>query len=57
MILGDAPPSIVPKSKNFVDFDPVEVARQLTLIEHGLFRKIKPQEWCKIPLHNVICLV
>jgi hypothetical protein len=29
---------IVPKSNNFLDFDPLEVARQLTLIEQSLYR-------------------
>ena len=46
-LYGDvhAPTTIVAKTNNFLDFDPLEVSRQLTLIEHALFRKIKPQEW------------
>lgn len=40
------PPCISPKSKdNFIDFDVVEVARQLTIIEHSLFRALRPEEF------------
>lgn len=38
------PLAIVPKSTNFFDMDPTEVARQLTLYEHYLFRQIHPKE-------------
>ena len=27
------------------DFDPEEIARQLTIIDYSLFMKIKPSEW------------
>jgi son of sevenless-like protein len=40
------PKSITPKKNNFefMDLDPIEVARQLTLIDSELFRAIKPYE-------------
>lgn len=41
------PPSIVPKSSKrlkLLDIDPLELARQLTLMESQLYQKIKPME-------------
>jgi hypothetical protein len=40
-----------------MDIDPVEIARQLTLIEYGLYKKIMPQEclgqaWTKAATRN-----
>ena len=45
-ILGPPPPPIVPKSKKLklLDIDPIELARQLTILESGLYQKIKPME-------------
>ncbi len=45
--LTNIPKPILPKdslSHVFLDFDATELARQLTLIDHGLFCKIKPRE-------------
>ncbi|KAI0061642.1 ras GEF [Artomyces pyxidatus] len=47
MSLDPQPPSIIPKAskKNkLLEFDPTEVARQLTTIECQLYMKIKPSE-------------
>jgi hypothetical protein len=43
---SEEPPALIsPKPKDtFKDFDPVEVARQLTLIEQGLYRSIETKE-------------
>ncbi|KAF2075763.1 hypothetical protein CYY_002945 [Polysphondylium violaceum] len=47
---NEAPTPIPPKNKNtvndlkFKDFDPTEVARQLTIIESDLYRKIESKE-------------
>jgi hypothetical protein len=43
------PPSILPKYMNtaeldFFDIDPMEIARQVALIEHSLYRCIQPME-------------
>lgn len=40
------PKSIVPKKTNFefMDIDPIEVARQMTLIDSEYFRSIRPYE-------------
>jgi hypothetical protein len=40
------PKSIVPKKTNFdfMDLDPLEVARQMTLIDSELYRAIRPHE-------------
>ena len=41
------PPSISPKSNKklkLLDIDPLELARQLTLMESDLYQKIKPME-------------
>jgi len=51
---NDAPEPIVPKSPNFYDFDPLEVARQICLYEHGLYCNIEYEEmldtkWIKNP--------
>ncbi|OJD12860.1 hypothetical protein AJ78_06610 [Emergomyces pasteurianus Ep9510] len=46
-ISGNAPPSILPKNMKklkFLDIDPLEFARQLTIIESRLYAKIKPTE-------------
>ncbi|OAT06520.1 cell division control protein Cdc25 [Blastomyces gilchristii SLH14081] len=46
-ISGNAPPSILPKNMKklkFLDIDPMEFARQLTIIESRLYAKIKPTE-------------
>lgn len=43
----DLPPPIVPKNLKkfkFLDIDPVEFARQLTIIESSFYNKVKPQE-------------
>ena len=45
----EAPTPLLPKSLNkknarIIDFDPLELARQLTIMESNLYRKIKPQE-------------
>lgn len=41
-----APPPILPKSRKikFLDIDPIEMARQLTLLDSNLYNKIKPVE-------------
>jgi hypothetical protein len=45
-----ADPSIIPKDLknsttfNFVQWDPLEIARQITLIEYSVFKKITPKE-------------
>jgi hypothetical protein len=39
------PESIVPDSDNFDHFNLVEMARQISLYEHNLFRSIKPHEF------------
>jgi son of sevenless-like protein len=52
---SDLLPPILPKSLkkfNLLDLDPLEVARQLTLIEMAIFQKISPielmkQEWSR----------
>ena len=44
---GQAPTPIVPKNMKklkFLDIDPTEFARQLTIIEYSLYGKIKPTE-------------
>lgn len=44
---GALPPSIVPRSfrkLKFIDIDPLELARQLTIMDGRLFAKITPQE-------------
>lgn len=38
------PPTYVPKSSDFNDFEPMEVARQLTLIEYDLYKGIEAKE-------------
>jgi son of sevenless-like protein len=38
------PPSIVPKTNKFEDFDLVEVARQICLVEQEIYAKIHPKE-------------
>ncbi|KKZ64626.1 hypothetical protein EMCG_09455 [[Emmonsia] crescens] len=46
-ISGNAPPSILPKNMKklkFLDIDPMEFARQLSIIESRLYAKIKPTE-------------
>ncbi|PWN26071.1 hypothetical protein BDZ90DRAFT_233656 [Jaminaea rosea] len=47
MMPNSAPPTILPKSLRkikFLDIDPIEMARQLTLLDHKLYCKIKPVE-------------
>lgn len=49
MVNNQAPPqSIVPRSLNkkikLLDIDPIELARQLTIMESQLFLKIRPME-------------
>jgi len=48
MFSHEPPKSIVPSNMHagisLMELDPVEVARQLTLVEYGLYRKIMPQE-------------
>eukprot|EP01113_Clastostelium_recurvatum_P035629 TRINITY_DN4990_c1_g1_i3.p1 TRINITY_DN4990_c1_g1~~TRINITY_DN4990_c1_g1_i3.p1 ORF type:complete len:716 (-),score=200.35 TRINITY_DN4990_c1_g1_i3:36-2183(-) len=43
---SDPPPPITPKTPQFTDFDPVEVARQLTIIEQYLYRDIESNKEC-----------
>jgi len=46
-LTGNAPPTIVPKNMKkakFVDIDPLEFARQLTIVESKLYGRIKPVE-------------
>ena len=38
------PPPIIPKSENFLEFSPIEVARQLALLEFNDYQKIHPTE-------------
>ena len=47
--LGPAPPSIVPKVSSsrkvkFLDVDPLEMARQLTILESRLYSKVRSIE-------------
>lgn len=45
--LGPPPASIIPKSNKklkLLDIDPLELARQLTIMESLLYQKIKPME-------------
>jgi son of sevenless-like protein len=45
--MAPAPPPILPKSNKklkLLDIDPLELARQLTLMESQLYQKIKPME-------------
>ncbi|KDR82605.1 hypothetical protein GALMADRAFT_238008 [Galerina marginata CBS 339.88] len=45
--LGPPPPPIIPKSSKklkLLDIDPLELARQLTIMESQLYQKIKPME-------------
>jgi len=45
--LGPPPPPIVPKSNKqlkLIDIEPLELARQLTILESQLYQKIKPME-------------
>jgi son of sevenless-like protein len=43
-----APPPIIPRNINkklkLLDIDPLEIARQLTIMEYQLFMKIRPME-------------
>jgi len=44
---AQAPPPIVPKANRklkLLDIEPLELARQLTLIESALYQKIRPME-------------
>lgn len=44
---GPPPPAIAPKSSKklkLLDIDPLELARQLTIMESQLYQKIKPME-------------
>ncbi|KAL6070234.1 Son of sevenless 1 [Balamuthia mandrillaris] len=44
---GQTPPHpLTPKGHTFLDFEPLEVARQMTLIEFEAFVKIRPSEHC-----------
>lgn len=45
--LSQAPPPIIPKGKGklkLLDIEPLELARQLTIMESTLFQRIKPIE-------------
>ena len=45
--LGPPPPPIAPKSNKalkLLDIEPLELARQLTILESQLYQKIKPME-------------
>ena len=46
MALAAPPSPIIPKVKDLKisDIDPLEVARQLTLIEFSLYKKVRPAE-------------
>lgn len=46
----DAPPSIIPTGKinSILDIDPLEFARQVTLVKFEVFRKIKPKEFSNL---------
>ena len=41
---SEIPTKITPRSSNFIDFSPTEVARQLTLLEFENYRNIHPSE-------------
>ena len=45
--LGPPPPPIIPKfskALKLLDIEPLELARQLTILESQLYQKIKPME-------------
>jgi len=45
LVFSEAPPPAhIPRSNNFEDFDPLEIARQVTLYESQLYRSIHPKE-------------
>ncbi|RKP13932.1 ras guanine nucleotide exchange factor domain-containing protein [Piptocephalis cylindrospora] len=44
----DVPPSIMPKNRKKIkltEIDPLEIARQLTLMDSQTYRRIRPTEW------------
>lgn len=45
MFSAPPPPIISPKSVNFIDFDPLEVARQVCLFEWQMFARIGMNEY------------
>ena len=46
ILLENAPPSVEPSNPNsFFEFDDLEIARQLTLIDQKLFSTIRPREF------------
>eukprot|EP01129_Flabellula_baltica_P000516 TRINITY_DN10506_c0_g1_i1.p1 TRINITY_DN10506_c0_g1~~TRINITY_DN10506_c0_g1_i1.p1 ORF type:complete len:512 (-),score=104.88 TRINITY_DN10506_c0_g1_i1:28-1563(-) len=40
----EPPKSIIPETNIFEDFDPIEVARQLCILEHSIYKEIEPKE-------------
>ena len=55
--LVNAPIPINPNSSNLLDFDPLELARQMTLLDSNLFKQITPKEcvgqrWSKPDRHE-----
>jgi hypothetical protein len=51
VLLDGAPPASIPEqvfSLSLADLDDLEVARQLTLIDHQLFKAVRPREFLNL---------